>query len=815
MICPYCKEENVNGAIKCRHCGSWIGTIRDFSKGMEFGKRYIIEQKLGTGGMGVVYKVKDNIRNEWVALKFLPQLYTEDELAVTKLVKEANIAMKLTHDNIARIHNFEEAGGYKFIVMEYIEGKTLRQVLAEAIKKGKGYLPIADIINYTQQICQGLDYAHRKDIIHRDINPSNIMLSHDGIIKITDFGIARILKDTSSGISDETTTGTPPYMSPEQLAGKRTDQKGDIYSLGATLYELLSGEPPFPSEGIEYKILHLKPQELTTKRPDIPEHINKAILKCLEKEPDTRFGNVKELSSELSRDIEQERREKLNQQRFEEEKKRIEHEKRLAEEKHKKEEAERQRKLEEERQKLEEEKKRIEHEKRIDEEKRKREDAERQWRLEEERQRFKEEKKKLEHEKRLAEVKRKQEEAELQRRLKEEREKAAKLVKRKIASIKAMVAVSTIIISLAILIVWLSIQYRQEEPPSTPTVTEMVREKPPEAKPQPAETYQKLGTDGLLVIDDFEKGSLETNGWIVIDKSIAYKGVISPRITNKDKDNWAPHKAYNGKRYLQLYSGPKYGFRKEKISLRKTFSTPNNANELILHYLGVADDTGHGYSRFYLKGIDEKIIHDTNWIKSTKSLTWKEIKFNAKPFQGKNMTLYIELWDDGDAWSGASTCVDYIIFKLSQKKSYKLDRSYKKGALNINSSIKADVYLNGKKVGETPIALNDLSEGEYELKLDIPDYQSWTTKVKVKAGETIKINHIFPAAGSLSVFTNPWAIIYIDGNEKGTTPIIIEKISEGEHLVEIRREGYKPIYKTIIIEAYKTTVESFLLERIN
>ena len=607
MICPYCEAENVDGAIKCRHCGSWIGTIRDFPKGMEFGKRYVIERKLGTGGMGVVYKAKDKTRNEWVALKFLPQLYTEDELAVSKLVKEANIAMKLSHDNIARIHNFEEAGGYKFIVMEYIEGKTLRQGLAEAIKEGKGHLPIGDIINYTQQICQGLDYAHRKDIIHRDINPSNIMLAHDGIIKITDFGIARILKDTSSGISDETTTGTPPYMSPEQLAGKRIDQKGDIYSLGATLYELLSGEPPFPSEGIEYKILHLKPQELTNKRPDIPEHINKAILKCLEKEPSKRFGNVKELSSELSRDIEQERREKLKQQKLEEEEKRIEHEKRLAEEKHEKEEAERQRRLEEERQKLE------------------------------------EEKRKVEHEKRLAEEKRKKEEAEFQRRLKEEREKATKLVKRKKAPIKAMVAVSIIIIGLAtFLTVWLFIKYKKEVPALAPIVTEELREKPPEAKPQQ----------------------------------------------------------------------------------------------------------------------DSKLISP-------------------------------------------------------EAKTYIPVKSYNKGALNIDASMKAGVYLNGKKVGETPTTLNDLLEGEYELRLDIPDYQSWTAKVKVKAAETIKINHIFPTPGSLSVFTNPWAIIFIDGNEQGTTPIIIDKIPEGEHLLEIRREGYKPIYKTIIIEAYKTTVESFILERIN
>ncbi|MCG3157658.1 MAG: Serine/threonine-protein kinase PknD [bacterium] len=259
---------------------------------------YTILEKLGAGGMGVVYKAEDTRLKRFVALKFLPPDLTRDEEAKERFLNEAQAASTLDHPNICNIHEIGETeDGRLFIVMAYYDGETLKQKLAS------GRLPLAEALDLAGQIAQGLAEAHAHGIIHRDIKPANIMITSEGVAKILDFGLAKLAGQahvTRLGA----TLGTPKYMSPEQARGEAIDQRTDLWSLGAVLYEALAGRPAFNGEyeqSVIYSILNEEPQPLTGLRAELPPALDRILRKALAKHPAERYQHISELLADLQR----------------------------------------------------------------------------------------------------------------------------------------------------------------------------------------------------------------------------------------------------------------------------------------------------------------------------------------------------------------------------------------------------------------------------------------------------------------------------------------------------------------------------------
>jgi serine/threonine protein kinase/Tfp pilus assembly protein PilF len=258
---------------------------------------YKILEKIGEGGMGVVYKAQDTKLDRIVALKFLPHDLTADTAEKERFVHEARAASALDHPNIATIYEIDEKEGECFISMAFIEGKSIKAMIEEKT------LSLEEILNFSIQIAEGLNAAHLKNIIHRDIKSENIMITPGGIAKITDFGIAK-LKDTDPLAGDGVVLGTLEYMSPEQVQGMPVDARSDIFSLGVVMYEMLTGELPFKGEhqtALVYSIMMEAPFSLDTFREDISEEFQKIMDRVLHKEVTERYQNASELLADLKK----------------------------------------------------------------------------------------------------------------------------------------------------------------------------------------------------------------------------------------------------------------------------------------------------------------------------------------------------------------------------------------------------------------------------------------------------------------------------------------------------------------------------------
>jgi serine/threonine-protein kinase len=239
--------------------------------------------------MGIVYKARDNELDEVVALKILPDNLSNNPEAVARFKQEARSARRLSHRNIVRIHDIGEEMGRKYISMEYVEGTNLKDMLRQS-----GKLPYKSVVLYMRQTSQALSYAHSIGIIHRDIKPANIMITHDDQVKITDFGIAKIMESTEATLAGMV-IGTPLYMSPEQVEGRPVDNRADIYSIGVMFYELAAGFPPFSEGDLAYQHLHVEPKPLTSSPPEFVE----IIMKCLKKNRDERWASIEEILVKL------------------------------------------------------------------------------------------------------------------------------------------------------------------------------------------------------------------------------------------------------------------------------------------------------------------------------------------------------------------------------------------------------------------------------------------------------------------------------------------------------------------------------------
>jgi TolB-like protein/Tfp pilus assembly protein PilF len=257
---------------------------------------YKILEKLGGGGMGVVYKAEDTKLKRPVALKFLPPHLTQDTEAKKRFIQEAQTASALQHNNICKIHEINETDdGQIYISMEYYAGKTLKEKINEDM------LAFEETVDIVTQVAQGLERAHRKGIVHRDIKPANIIITDDGVAKIVDFGLAKLAGQTKL-TKTGSTLGTVAYMSPEQTQGADIDHRTDIWALGVILYEILTGKLPFKGDydqAVVYSIINEEPDPVTDICSEIPLSLEQVVTKALEKNSDERYQNIEELLSDL------------------------------------------------------------------------------------------------------------------------------------------------------------------------------------------------------------------------------------------------------------------------------------------------------------------------------------------------------------------------------------------------------------------------------------------------------------------------------------------------------------------------------------
>jgi eukaryotic-like serine/threonine-protein kinase len=313
MKCPKCHNENPDRTRFCGHCGSTllsgvgggpdavsltktlVTPVRVLKPGAVIAGKYRVIEELGRGGMGIVYKAEDTRLKRTVALKFLPPELTHIPEIKDRFMREAQAAAALDHPNICTVYEFDQAEDKAFISMAYIEGQSLRKRI------DSGPVELEEALRIATQVAEGLQEAHKRGVVHRDIKSANIMIDARGQAKVMDFGLARVAGATLV-TREGTTMGTVTYMSPEQAQGKEVDHRTDIWSFGVVLYEMLTGELPFKGEheqAIIHSILKEKPKPIKDLKADIPASIEQVVFRALEKDPDKRYQQIEDLLDDL------------------------------------------------------------------------------------------------------------------------------------------------------------------------------------------------------------------------------------------------------------------------------------------------------------------------------------------------------------------------------------------------------------------------------------------------------------------------------------------------------------------------------------
>jgi eukaryotic-like serine/threonine-protein kinase len=325
MICPVCETHNPNDSVACGSCGAILSSetlavseeqtrvapwplvsggsqgtatvtarirLDQLQPGQMLGTRYRIEAEAGHGGMGRVYRATDLDLNRTVALKVIRAELADDAVMVARLKQEIRLASEISHPHVLRIHDLGEAEGIRFISMAWVEGEDLEHYLAR-----RGRLNEQEIVRIAEQLCEGLEAAHDKGIVHRDFKPQNILMNASGDACISDFGLAQSLDQAASAHLTQTghVVGTPLYMSPEQLAGKIIDQRTDIYALGLVLYAMATGEVP----DLRQRLSQAGPPSPSVANAAISEKLGRIVLRCLELDADRRYATVREVLQDL------------------------------------------------------------------------------------------------------------------------------------------------------------------------------------------------------------------------------------------------------------------------------------------------------------------------------------------------------------------------------------------------------------------------------------------------------------------------------------------------------------------------------------
>lgn len=259
--------------------------------------RYELIEKIGEGGMAVVYKGKDRLLNRYVAIKILRPEFTKDEAFIENFVKESQATARLSHPNIVSVYDVGQEGNIHFIVMELVEGKTLSQIIEE-----NGRMDYKEAIKITRQVASALSLAHRNHIIHRDVKPHNILITNTGVAKLADFGIAKAVSDSTLIGGNNKVMGSVHYLSPEQARGSYVDERTDIYSLGIVLYEMLTGQVPFDGDNpVSIALMHINdpltpPSQLVS---SVPPQLEKVVMKATDKYQSNRYKSADEMIEDL------------------------------------------------------------------------------------------------------------------------------------------------------------------------------------------------------------------------------------------------------------------------------------------------------------------------------------------------------------------------------------------------------------------------------------------------------------------------------------------------------------------------------------
>ncbi len=264
--------------------------------------RYQLLERIGSGGMARVYKAQDRALGRIVAIKMLHESLTGDEGFLERFQQEAHAAANLTHPNIVTVHDIGQDRNHYYIVMEYVDGQTLKQIVRQCNQSGHP-MPISRALDLTIQICAGIGYAHRADLVHCDVKPQNVLVTRDDRVKVADFGIARAMSEATLDRQASQVWGTPQYFSPEQAAGEPATPASDVYSIGIILFELLTGQLPFSGDtptALALKHIQEDPPAVADTNPTVPIQLDQIVQKVLAKEPSGRYRTGGQLGRILS-----------------------------------------------------------------------------------------------------------------------------------------------------------------------------------------------------------------------------------------------------------------------------------------------------------------------------------------------------------------------------------------------------------------------------------------------------------------------------------------------------------------------------------